>query len=166
VHFRGLPHRLQLVMSHGERRFYDDSKATTPAATALAVDAFDEPRSVHLIVGGADKDIDLDPLIVQTRRVAGVYTIGATGPSIAERGRRLGTVYECETLETAVRRALKRMGDRDTLLLSPGCASWDQFTNYEQRGTAFERLVRRHTEAAGSSGSASSSPTTDQSCDP
>ncbi len=136
--FRGLPHRLEFVAESRGRRFFNDSKSTTPSATRLAVEALGDPRRVHLIVGGYDKQIDLEPLVVQTRRVAGVYAIGQTGPRLAGAA---GAV-DCGTLDVAVERALSRMKRGDVLLLSPGCASWDQFENYERRGEAFCALVK------------------------
>ncbi len=149
--FAGLPHRLQLVGEYGPLRAYNDSKCTTPEACALAVGAFDEPgecgaHRVHLIAGGYDKKIDLAPMIAAAARCAGVYTIGATGPEIARRVRDAGgAAHDCGTLDPAIERAMNAMGtDGGVLLLSPGCASWDQFTNYEERGERFASLVRRH----------------------
>jgi len=77
--FPGLPHRLQLAAEHGGMRFYDDSKATTPAATVLAVDSFERPGRIHLIAGGYDKKIDLTPIADLAGDLAGLYTIGARG---------------------------------------------------------------------------------------
>lgn len=139
--FRGLPHRLEFVAESRGRRFYNDSKSTTPSATRLAVEALGDPGRVHLIVGGYDKQIDLAPLVVETRRVAGVYAIGQTGPRLA--GAAGAGADDCGTLDVAVERALSRMKPGDVLLLSPGCASWDQFENYEKRGEAFAALVKR-----------------------
>ncbi len=137
--FQGLPHRLQLVATLGPQKFYDDSKSTTPQATRLAVAAFDEPGRVHLIAGGYDKGLDLKPIIELVPRLAGLYTIGATGSKLA--GTASDRAVSCDVLETAVRHAMARMESKDVLLLSPGCASWDQFDNYEQRGDAFCNLV-------------------------
>jgi UDP-N-acetylmuramoylalanine--D-glutamate ligase len=142
--FPGLPHRLQLLAEHGELRFYDDSKATTPEATTLAVEAFEDGSTVHLVAGGYDKRIDLSAIVELTPRVAGLYTIGATGQRLAEQATGEGHAEYCQTLPQAAARALDRMSAGDVLLLSPGCASWDQFDNYEQRGAAFAKWVREH----------------------
>jgi UDP-N-acetylmuramoylalanine--D-glutamate ligase len=139
--FRGLPHRLQLVAEHGDLRFYNDSKATTPQATCLAVEAFGDASTVHLLVGGYDKKIDLTAIVELAPRVAGLYTIGTTGARLAEAAAPRGHAEYCEALETAAARAYGRMNAGDVLLLSPGCASWDQFENYEQRGDAFRAWV-------------------------
>jgi UDP-N-acetylmuramoylalanine--D-glutamate ligase len=139
--FRGLPHRLQLAAERDELKFYNDSKSTTPQATVLAVAAFDDAGRVHLIAGGYDKGSDLMPIAALAPRLAGLYTIGATGPKLASAAPSGAQAESCGTLEIAVERALGRMKPGDSLLLSPGCASWDQFENYEKRGERFIELV-------------------------
>ncbi len=145
--FPGLPHRLQLVHDIDGLRAYNDSKCTTPEATALAIAAFDESgacgaEKVRLICGGYDKKIDLAPMIAPAATCAAVYTIGATGPTIDALVRTAGgTVQSCKTLEVAVECAAKDAQPGDVILLSPGCASWDQFTNYEERGELFAQLA-------------------------
>ncbi len=139
--FPGLPHRLQLVAEHGGRRFFDDSKSTTPPSTCLAVAAFQDPRRVHLIAGGYDKGVDLIEVANLADSLAGLYAIGATGEQLAGAASGRGYVQSCRTLGRAARRAIGRMHPGDVCLLSPGCASWDQFDNYEERGKAFRRIV-------------------------
>ena len=135
--FRGLSHRLQFV----RKGFYNDSKSTTPSATKLAVDSFDDASLVHLIVGGYDKHIDLSLLSEQSERVCCMYAIGATRNAIAKLA--LGEVRCVETLDKAVCEAIANMKEGDVLLLSPGCASWDQFENYEERGELFCELIKK-----------------------
>ena len=142
--FTGLPHRLQLVAEHEGLRFYNDSKSTTPQATVLAVESFDTPKHIHLIAGGYDKGLDLSLITKLAPSLGGLYTIGATGRGIADATARASCCEFCQTLDTAVERAMSKMRMGDVLLLSPGCASWDQFDNYEQRGEAFSRCVRSH----------------------
>ncbi len=141
--FRGLPHRLQLVGEHGGLRFFDDSKSTTPQATCLAVGAFDDPSKVHLIAGGYDKGLDLSAIVELAPRLAGLYTIGATGRDLAEAVTGRAAAALCHTLEAAVQGAIVRGRRGEILLLSPGCASWDQYDNYEQRGEAFCLCVQK-----------------------
>ncbi|MHC5008199.1 MAG: Mur ligase family protein [Planctomycetota bacterium] len=140
--FGGLAHRLQLVAEQGGLRFYNDSKATTPHATRLAVDAFDDASAVHVLAGGYDKKIDLSAIVELAPRVGGLYTIGTTGRRLAEAVAGHGHAEYCESLEAAAARAYRRMNAGDVLLLSPGCASWDQFENYEQRGDAAQPRLR------------------------
>lgn len=149
--FPGLPHRLQMVarlaLPGGEALAYNDSKSTTPEATLLAIDALAEeagPGRVHLIAGGYDKGSDLLPIATRARELAGLYTIGVTGPGLASAARQAGAtrVRECGRLDRAVEAARAALKPGDALLLSPGCASWDQFDNYERRGERFVELVR------------------------
>jgi UDP-N-acetylmuramoylalanine--D-glutamate ligase len=140
--FRGLPHRLQLVGEVNGVRVFDDSKCTTPEGAVIAIEAF-EGAPVHLICGGYDKGVDLAPMIKAARTCAGVYCIGATGPGLARAiGDGVGRAHDCGTLEAAVERACEAIAPGEVLLLSPGCASWDQFENYERRGERFADLAR------------------------
>lgn len=150
VGFTGLPHRLQRVGAFGGVAYFNDSKSTTPEAAELAIEAF-EPGAAHIILGGYDKHSDLGPLAqMAARRCAGIYTIGATGDAVAgaAEGAAGCPVHRCGTLENAVRQAAGRAKTGQVVLLSPACASWDQFTNYEQRGETFGRLAREISETS------------------
>ena len=142
--FPGLPHRLQLVATHAGVSFYNDSKCTTPEAVELAVEAIADltPRDrIHLISGGADKDVDLSAIARLSRSLAHIHTIGTTGPRIVEAATPLGgRATHHGTLQAAFAAAISDTAD-GAVLLSPGCASWDQFTNYEARGALFVDLV-------------------------
>lgn len=150
--YPGLAHRLQFVTeialpTGGHARAYNDSKSTTPEATILAVKAFDDDRAigagrVHLICGGYDKKIDLSPMVPALAGCAGVYAIGATGPTIASLVTAAGgRARSIATLDDAVAAAREALRPGDILLLSPACASWDQFTNFEERGERFCSLA-------------------------
>ncbi len=142
--FPGLPHRLQPVGTWDSVRYYNDSKATTPEAAQLAIRSF-EPATVHVILGGYDKKSDLTALAhFAARRCRAVYTVGTTGDAIAQAVQAVGgTAVPCQTIERAVEEARTRAHPGEVILLSPGCASWDQFENYEKRGQAFVAAASR-----------------------
>lgn len=143
--FPGLPHRLQLVAHHAGVSFYNDSKCTTPEAVTLAVEALADcvPKAnIHLIAGGADKGVDLAPITALARTIGSVHTIGTTGPRITELAAG-GRATHHGTLEDAFKAAVGEASEHHAVLLSPGCASWDQFTNYEERGATFADMVHR-----------------------
>ncbi len=136
--FPGLAHRLEFVCERGGVSFYNDSKATTPEATMRAIDALGGPTRVHLIAGGYDKGIDLNPVADLAPRLKGLYAIGQTANSLC----RHPNAMACGTLERACEAAMERTRPGEIVLLSPACASWDQFENFERRGEAFCEIVR------------------------
>lgn len=142
--FPGLEHRLRRVgVTSGGVVAYNDSKSTTPESALTAIEAFAEEPGlgrVHLIAGGYDKGADLSAVGRLGTRLAGLYTVGKTGPTIAAASR--GAAVECETLDRAVEAALSRGKAGDVLLLSPACASWGQYQNFERRGEHFVELLR------------------------
>ena len=99
---------------------------------------------MHVLAGGYDKKINLAAIVELAPRVAGLYTIGTTGRQLADAVAGEGHAEYCETLEAAAARAHERMNAGHVLLLSPGCASWDQFENYVERGNAFCTWVQKH----------------------
>ena len=135
--FAGIAHRLELVAERGGVRYVNDSKATNVAAALRGLAAYaDEP--VHLILGGSPKGENFAPLAAAIGpNVRSVHLIGAEGPRICELV--AGTVDG--TLDAAVAHAEKLAEPGDVILLSPACASYDQFANFEERGEEFRRLA-------------------------
>ncbi len=143
--FPGLPHRLHLCHQASGIVFYNDSKSTVPQATVLATNAIacrTPLHQIHLICGGYDKGVDLAPIASIAHQLASVHTIGQVGTKLAAACHGV----DAKNLESAVQSVFKVVRPGDAVLLSPGCASWDQFTNFEQRGTAFETLVKHATK--------------------
>ena len=136
--FAGLPHRMERVAERHGVAFIDDSKATNPESAAPALGAF--PR-IHWIVGGRAKGDDLDACAPWFGHVVRAYTIGEAGPRFAQVLDGKVPVEEAGTLDVAVARAAAHAQAGDVVLLSPACASFDQFRDYEDRGRAFRRAV-------------------------
>ena len=136
--FRGVPHRLELVAERGGVGYVNDSKATNVAATLRALAAYeDEP--VRLILGGSRKGEDFAPLAAALGpNVRAVYVIGETADELA---RVIPDTIRAGDLATAVERAATAAQPGEVVLLSPACASYDQFGDFGERGEEFKRLV-------------------------
>jgi UDP-N-acetylmuramoylalanine--D-glutamate ligase len=135
--FPGVAHRLELVRELDGVRYVNDSKATNVTAALRALQTYaDDP--VQLILGGSPKGEDFAPLAAAIGpNVRAVHLIGEEGPKIGE----LVDGHADETLERAVAHAHELAQPDDVVLLSPACASYDQFLNFEERGETFRRLV-------------------------
>jgi UDP-N-acetylmuramoylalanine--D-glutamate ligase len=143
--FPGVAHRLQVLASHDGVRFVNDSKATNLASTIVALEALaGEQPAIHLILGGQGKGQDFAPLRDAVGRACrAVYLIGEDAERIASALAGIEpTVHRCETLERAVEQARERARPGETVLLSPACASYDQFADFEARGERFGELVQ------------------------
>ncbi len=140
--FAGVKHRLEVARSDGVL-WVNDSKATNVASTLVALDAF-PAGAVHLILGGRGKGQDFSALRAPVeRRCKAVYLIGEDAPLIAAALTSVSIpVHECGELELAIARAREAARDRDVVLLSPACASFDQFADFEARGERFRELVQ------------------------
>jgi UDP-N-acetylmuramoylalanine--D-glutamate ligase len=136
--YPGLPHRMERIRERDGVIFVNDSKATNPTATAPALAAFDR---IRWICGGQAKTDNLDECAPHFDHVAKAYTIGEAGELFASLLSPHMAVSECKTLERAVREAAAEAQSGDTVLLSPACASFDQFRDFEERGDRFRALV-------------------------
>lgn len=142
--YASLPHRMQIVGQHRGVTFVNDSKATNAASTAPALAAWparEGDARIHWILGGLAKSDDLDDCAAGFPNVARAYTIGEAGPKFAAILREVMPVDECELLITAVQTAAAHARPGDVVLLSPACASFDQFRDFEARGDAFVAAV-------------------------
>lgn len=140
--FRGLPHRTELVAEIDGVCFFNDSKGTNPAATVRSLAAFPD-RGVHLIVGGRAKGSDWRELAAAAAgRVRRVYGVGEAGHELVAALAASVPGEDCGDLTTAVHAAAKAATSGEVVLLSPACASYDQYDDFAQRGDHFRRLVR------------------------
>lgn len=143
--FRPLPHRLEPCGKIHDVQFFNDSVSTTPESTAAALYSFEEP--IHLILGGKNKGLDLAGLVSTCAgRCASVTLIGATTDVLLKAFREAGspppTVEACASFYQAIRTAYAQAKPGDVVLLSPACASYDMFTNFEERGNLFREFVK------------------------
>ncbi|MCB2193166.1 MAG: UDP-N-acetylmuramoyl-L-alanine--D-glutamate ligase [Deltaproteobacteria bacterium] len=139
--FQALGHRLALVGEKGGVSFYDDSKGTNVGAVAAALGALEQP--VVLLLGGRDKDgrfADLGPLLAE--RAARVICFGEAGPKIQAQIKDFALSHTAPDLAAAVHEAAQTAAPGQAVLLSPGCASFDAYSGYAQRGEHFHELVR------------------------
>lgn len=142
--YASLPHRMQAVRTLNGVLYVNDSKATNPASTAPALAAWpaqDGKARIHWIVGGLAKTDNLDECAPHFANVAHAYTIGEAGHMFADLLRGHMAVDDSEMLSAAVRRAARVAQPGDVVLLSPACASFDQFRDFEARGDAFVAAV-------------------------
>ena len=142
--FRGLPHRMERVADVNGVMFINDSKATNPASAAPALAAFppNPRRRIHWIVGGLPKGDTLGECMPFVRNVAAAYTIGEAGPLFADLLEDQVPVVRSEMMCEAIRQAMDVAVPGDVVLLSPACASFDQFRDYEARGDSFRQIVQ------------------------
>ena len=138
--FRGLPHRMEQVGEVGGVAFVNDSKATNIDSVKVALDSF--PGPVILIMGGRDKGAnfrELHPFLAG--KVKQIIVLGEAADRIQESLSPIPPSIRAHSLDSAVSLAHDYSASGDTVLLAPGCASFDQFSNFEERGKYFKSLV-------------------------
>ena len=153
--FTGLPHRMERVTEHDGVLYVNDSKATNQASAAPALAAFppndainDGAPRIHWIVGGLAKEDGLGECEDHLAKIAAAYTIGEAGPRFAELLEPHVPVERAELMSEAVTRAKERARAGEIILLSPACASFDQFRDFERRGEHFRQVVAALTGAS------------------
>ena len=140
VEFESLPHRLQMIGEYNGVMFVDDSKATNIAALIGALKMVSRP--VRLIVGGQLKEEDISkPIELIKNRAKAVYCVGESALVFKKEWKNTVSCYLCDDLDTAMRQAYGDSEAGEVILLAPGCASFDQFSNYKDRGNQFQEIV-------------------------
>ncbi|WP_040204855.1 UDP-N-acetylmuramoyl-L-alanine--D-glutamate ligase [Neobacillus jeddahensis] len=141
--FTGVRHRLQYVDAINGRKFYNDSKATNSLATIKAITAF--KGSVVLLAGGLDRGNEFDELLPYLKNVKALITFGQTAPKIERVGHMAGIklISRVDNVDKAVPEAYRISEPGDVILLSPACASWDQYKSFEVRGDIFIEAVHK-----------------------
>src|SRR2546422_1012043 len=141
--FRAVAHRIEFVRDRRGVQYYNDSKGTNVASTLKALESFSE--RILLIAGGKGKGQDFEPLATAARgRVGHVFLIGEDAPRLAAAFKEASIpLTRCPSLEAAVDAARRLAVPGDVVLLSPACASFDMFENFEHRGDVFKKLVER-----------------------
>ncbi len=138
--FKGVEHRIEFVREINKRKFYNDSKATNNKSTIIALAAFNSP--VILLMGGLDRNIPFDEIAPYLTNVKTIICFGQTKEKIAQFAEKNNKeVIILENLEEATKKAYEISQEEDTILLSPACASWDQYPDFETRGKEFKNVV-------------------------
>ena len=137
--FKGVEHRIEFVADIAGVKYYNDSKGTNVDATITALKSFNKP--IHLLAGGYDKKLGFDALKPYLKNVKQMYVYGAVKDQLKKLQ---PNCLVFNTLEEALNAAMENALVHEIVLLSPACASWDQYPNYEVRGHEFKRLVQEH----------------------
>ena len=144
--FKGVEHRIEFVCERSGVRYINDSKGTNPDSTVKAIEAMDRPTV--LILGGYDKHTGFEEVFdaLPGSHVKACVVLGQTADEIMETAKRHGfdnICYRCETFRETLEKCRDLAEPGDNVLLSPACASWGMFDNYEQRGRVFKDIVRK-----------------------
>jgi UDP-N-acetylmuramoylalanine--D-glutamate ligase len=142
--FSGVPHRTQYIGEVNQRKFYNDSKATNILATEMALSGFNKEKLI-LLAGGLDRGNDFDALIPALKGIKTILLFGETKEKLKLAAEQAGIpeIILTEDVHSAVLRAYQSSEKDDTILLSPACASWDQYPNFEVRGETFILAVQQ-----------------------
>ena len=140
--FNGVEHRLEIVDSKSSISFFNDSKATNPTSTLIALKTM--KGNVNLILGGKEREQDFNELNTEIRKVKRIYAIGEVEDRIVSYASSKNIpCKKCHTLEKAMEEIKKDVQDEEVVLLSPASASWDQYDKFETRGEEFKKLVEK-----------------------
>ncbi len=138
--FKGVEHRIEFVRTLHNRKFYNDSKSTNNQSTIIALSSFQEPTI--LLMGGLDRNIPFDEIAPALKNVKHIFSYGQTKNKIEDFAKKNHIpVTVTNTLQEAVKKAYRISEEKDVILLSPACASWDQYKDFETRGEEFKSIV-------------------------
>lgn len=141
--FNGVEHRLEFVKEYNGILFYNDSKATNPTSTIIAINSFNKP--IHLILGGFERSQDFNELNDYLDNVKCIYSIGEVSNRVESWAKEQNKeVFNVKTLENALAKIVENVQNDEIVLLSPASASWDQYDRFETRGEEFKKLVAKH----------------------
>lgn len=148
--FRGVEHRLEFVLTTTKNiSFYNDSKATNPQATITALNSYKKP--IILLAGGLDRGIDFLELIEPFKKYVKILiTFGQTANKLTDIAKKAGIehAYSVDNVNEAVQLSYTLAKEDDNVVLSPACASWDQFSSFEERGRIFKEVVHKYNTEA------------------
>ncbi len=140
--FNGVEHRIEFVRELKGRKFYNDSKATNNESTIIALNSFEAPTL--LIMGGLDRNIPFDEISSSLTHVKAILCYGETKEKLKEFAiKNNKEVFVLDTLIEATKKAYELSQEGDIILLSPACASWDQYPDFEKRGLEFKEIVNK-----------------------
>jgi UDP-N-acetylmuramoylalanine--D-glutamate ligase len=140
--FEGLEHRFEMFKEVDNIKFINDSKSTNIASVKVAVESID--KNIILIMGGLPKESDFSAIIEYTRSVKSIIAYGVGSNDIYNSLSDSYEVIKINKFEKAITSAIQLAERGDSVLMSPGCASYDQFNNFEERGDCFKDIVERH----------------------
>lgn len=142
--FGGVEHRTEFVTEINGCKYYNDSKATNILATEKALSGFDNSKTI-LLAGGLDRGNDFDELVPSIMGLKGIVLYGESKYKLKEAAdvSNIATIKVVDTLEEAITNAVAMSTKGDAILLSPACASWDQYKNFEIRGNVFKEEVKK-----------------------
>ena len=144
IKFKGVEHRIEYVKKTGGVSFYNDSKGTNPDSTIVAIRTLYPSHNIVLILGGRDKMTDLTQMCNEVKEhVKDVVLVGESKARFRKNLKKCGykRIHEATDFADAVKRSYKLSGPGDAVLLSPACASFDMFSNFEERGKVFKKIV-------------------------
>ena len=141
--FNGVEHRLEFVKEYNKIQLYNDSKATNPTSTIIAISSFTKP--IHLILGGFERSQDFNELNDYLKNVKCIYAIGEVSDRVEKWAKEQNKdVFNVKTLHNAILKIKENVLSEEVVLLSPASASWDQYDRFETRGEEFKKLVAKY----------------------